>query len=125
MIGIEDGLAPRRHRAASKAVIAGNDSCLADARDRAWRAGRSIAVDHQPRITLRDQLRVEMLRQGVGDAGNTGVPGDMACQFVGRQPEIAEDARDQAAVMIRGQQERRAAGGIIFVDGRNIFAAEE
>ena len=125
MVGIEDRLPPRLGRLARKAFVAGDDGRFADARDRARRVGRTVAVDHQPRIALRDQMRVQMLRQRVGDAGNADIPGDMPRQLARRQPEIAEHARDQPAVMIAGQQERRASGGIIFENRRNIFAAEE
>ena len=41
-----------------------------------------------------------------------------------RQPEIAEHARDQPAVMVAGQQERRASRGIMFMNRRNIFARQ-
>src|ERR1700692_2971259 len=70
MVGIEYRPAPRLSRVAPKAFVTGDDSRFADARDRAWRAGRAIAVDHQPRVTLRDQMRVQMFRQRIRDAGN-------------------------------------------------------
>jgi hypothetical protein len=66
-----------------------------------------------------------MLCERIGDAGDAGIPGDVPRQFAGRQPEIAEPARDQASVMIRGQQEWRAAFGINFVNRRNIFVTKE
>ena len=86
---------------------------------------RAVAVDHQPRIALRDQMRVEMLRQRLGDAGNADIPGDMPRQFALGQAEIAEHARNQPAVMVAGEQERRAPRGIIFADRGNIFGSEE
>jgi hypothetical protein len=49
----------------------------------------------------------------------------MPRQLAGRQPEIAQGKRDPPAVMVAGQQERRAAGGVIFVNRRNIFAPKE
>jgi len=42
-----------------------------------------------------------------------------------RQPEVAENGRDRAAIMIAGQKERRAARRIMFNDRRSISAAEE
>src|ERR1700730_9347571 len=125
MVGIEYLLVPRLYRVARQAFVAGNQGRFADARDRTWRARRTIAVDHQPRIALRDQMRVEMFRQRLGDAGNADIPGDMPRQLGCRQPEIAERARDLPAVMIRCQQERRAALGIIFMNRRNIFPTKE
>src|SRR5216683_7957663 len=68
MVGIEDLSAPCFGRVAPKAFIAGNDGGFADAWDRAWRARRAVAVDHQPRVTLRDQMRVEMFRYRIRDA---------------------------------------------------------
>src|SRR6202048_1100341 len=93
MVGIEYRPAPRLGRVAPKAFVAGDDGGFADPRDRAWRARRAIAVDHQPRVTLRDQMRVQMFRQRIRDAGNAGIPGDMPRQLACRQAEIAEDAR--------------------------------
>ena len=81
---------------------------------------RTVAVDHEPRIALHDQMRVEMLRQHLGDAGNADVPGDVPRQFALGQAEIAEHARDQPAVMVAGQQERRASRIIIFAHRGNI-----
>jgi hypothetical protein len=40
-------------------------------------------------------MRVELLGQHLGDAGNADVPGDVADQFALRQAEIAERARNQ------------------------------
>ena len=62
MVGIEDLSAPRLRRVARKAFVAGDDDGFADNRDRAWRAGRAVAVDYQSRVTLRDQMRVQMFR---------------------------------------------------------------
>src|ERR1700722_12780871 len=106
MIGIEDRLPARFGGGAAERFVAGYRGRLADARDRTWRRRRAIAVDHQPRITLRDQMGIELFRQRVGDAGDADVPGDMPRQLAGRQPEIAEGTRDQPAVMVAGQEER-------------------
>ena len=86
---------------------------------------RAVAVDDEPRVALHDQMGVEMFRQRLRDAGNADVPGDVPHQFALGQAEIAEHARDQPAVMVAGQQERRASAGIVFADRRNIFGPEE
>ena len=70
-------------------------------------------------------MGVELLRERLGDAGNADVPGDVARQLALGQAEIAERARNQPAVMVAGQQERRASAGIKFADRRNIFGAQE
>src|ERR1035441_3713641 len=61
MIGIEDRLSPRLGRIARQAFIALDGRRFADARDRTWRRRRPVAVDHQPRVALRDQMRIELL----------------------------------------------------------------
>src|SRR5258707_14899844 len=62
MVGIEHRPAPQCRRLAGETFVAGDDGRFADARDRTWRVRRAIAVDHQPRVALRDQMRAEMLR---------------------------------------------------------------
>src|SRR6202035_4950575 len=114
MVGIEDGAAARLGRLAREIFVAGADGGLAEARDRAWRLRRAVAVDQQPRIALRDQMRAEMSGQRLRDAGDADVPGDVTRQLAFRQAEIAEPARDRLAIMIRCQQERRAPGGVMF-----------
>ena len=70
-------------------------------------------------------MRVEMFRQRLGDAGNPDIPGDMPGQLAFGQPEIAENARDQPAVMVASQQKWRASRGIMFENRWNICASEE
>ena len=106
-----------------KSFIAGNGRGLADHGNRACGAGRAVAVDHQPRIALRDQMRVHLVGEPLGDAGNADVPGDVARQFTLGQSEITQHARDRPSVMVTGEQKRRAAGCVIFADRRNIFGA--
>ena len=86
---------------------------------------RPVAVDHEPRVALHDQMRVEILRHPLGDAGDADVPADVPLQLALRQAEIAERLRNQAAVMIAGEQERRASQIIVFADRGNIFGSEE
>ena len=70
-------------------------------------------------------MRIEMFRQRLRDAGNADVPGDVPRQFALRQAEIAELARNQSAVMVAGEQKRRASRLAIFADRWNIFRAQE
>ena len=70
-------------------------------------------------------MRVEILRQRIGNPGNADIPGDMPRQLICRKTEIAEPARDGPSVMIRGQKERRAARHIILMNRRNIFPTKE
>ena len=125
VIGIEDRRPPRLGRRCRDPFIAGDDRRLAEARDRARRLRRTIAVDHQPRITLRDQMRVELFRQRIRNPGNADIPGDVPLELAPRQPEIAKRTRDGPAVMVTGQQERRAPRAIILAHRRNILAVQE
>ena len=70
-------------------------------------------------------MRVECARYGFGDAGNADVPADVPAQFALGQAEIAERGWQQPAVMIAGEQERRAAVRIEFEHRRNLRDAEE
>jgi hypothetical protein len=49
----------------------------------------------------------------------------MSRQFACRYAEVAEPARDRSAIVVAGQKERRAPGGIIFENRRNIFGIPE
>ncbi len=70
-------------------------------------------------------MRVQMLRQRFGDTGDADIPGDVPLELAGRQAEIAEGLREQPAVVVAGQQERRAACGIMFQNRRNICVSKE
>ena len=125
VIGIEHLAPPRLHSLAGEAFIAGNDGGLADARYRTRCIQRAIAVDHEPRIGLRDQMRIKVHSQRARHAGNADVPGDMPRQFALGQTEIAELARDSPAEMIGSQQERRASLRVLLHDRCRIVFTEE
>src|ERR1700710_23779 len=87
--------------------------------------GWAVAVDHEPRVELHDQMRVELVRQLFRDAGDADVPGDVTYQLALGQTEIAEPARNQSAVMITGEKERRSPRGVILADRGNIFGSQK
>ena len=90
--------------------LPGIDGRFADARDRTCHVRRAVAVDHQPRIALRDQMRVEMLRQRLGDAGNADDPRRCGASVrSGGSPRSPSTRGISAAVMVTCQQERRAS----------------
>ena len=97
VIGIEDGLPPRFRGFARQSFIARYRGGVADQRDRACGMRRAVAVDHQPRIALRDQMRVELFRQRLRDAGNADVPGDVPRQFLRCEAERRRAAWGSAA----------------------------
>lgn len=58
--------------------IAGDRRQLGQVRDRAGDAGRPVAVDHQPRIALMDQRRVQLAAQMARHAQRADIPADVA-----------------------------------------------
>ena len=125
MVGREHGALPLRHLLAGEPAIARNFRRLADQRDRAGAVERPVAVDHEARIALRDQMHVHFTGKPGRDLGNADVPCDVPLQFAGMDAEIAERAGDQAAIMIAGEEERRAAAGIFLKDRRNFVVLKE
>ena len=69
----------------------------------------AIAVDHQARIDLFDERRIEGVRHQARHAGRSYVPGDVPVEFGGRQPHIAKDFRDLPAGVVARQEEGRGA----------------
>ena len=86
---------------------------------------RAIAVDHQPRVALRDQVGVQMFRQRIGEPGDTDVPADVTRKLGFCNPEIAQHARNGPAVMITCQKERRGSRCIVLMNRRNIGFSEQ
>src|ERR1700675_519592 len=78
MIGLEDLGAPRRDGLGGEADIAGDLDVFADGRNRARHGRIAIAVDHQPRIILRDQRRMERLGHTPRHAQRPDVPGNVS-----------------------------------------------
>ena len=82
---------------------------FADQRHGAFDLGIAVAVDHQARIALQHERRVEQLRDPLGHLGRAQVPGDMAPPIGLGDPERAQLSRDPVAGVIADQQERRPA----------------
>ena len=70
-------------------------------------------------------MRAQMLRQPLGDTGNADVPADMPRQLALGQPEVAEHAGNESAIVVAGEEKRRPSGGIKFADRGNILGCEE
>src|ERR1700694_3641812 len=62
VIRLEDRLAAGLGGLAREAFVTGYGGRFAQPRNGACRLRRAIAVDHQPRVALRDQMGVEMFR---------------------------------------------------------------
>jgi hypothetical protein len=70
-------------------------------------------------------MRIEHVCHPLGDTGNADVPGDVPRQLVFRNAEIAECARQNPSVVIRGEQEGRCACRIHLMHWRNVTLAEQ
>ena len=68
-------------------------------------------------------MRAKRVGHPLGNAGDADVPRDVPRQFTLGQAEIAERIGDRAAVVVSGQEKRRAACGIALDDGR--FAEDQ
>ena len=90
----------------AQADIARNGRHLADFRYRASGIERPVAVDHQPRIILLDQCRIERVRKQPPESGNADIEGDVALPFRRGDAEPAERAGRGIAGMIGDQQKR-------------------
>lgn len=66
-----------------------------------------IAVDHETRIALPDQRRIEALGQQLGDAEGADIPGDMAGPLLLGHAEVATATRQQVARMLADEDDRR------------------
>ena len=118
---LDPGLARRRR----DALVARDRGRIADRRDRRRHVGRPVAVDHEPRIALRDQRRLERRGQPAGDRLDPDVVGDVALEVLGCQAEVAERARHPAPGVIAGEHERRAAVRPLDVDGLRLIGLEQ
>lgn len=70
-------------------------------------------------------MRIQHLRQPLGNAGDADVPGDVPRQFALGDAEIAERTRQDVAVMVRCEQERRCALCIHLMHWWNIASSQE
>ena len=106
-------------------LVARDRGRIADRRDRRRRVGRPVAVDHEPRIALRDQRRLEGRGEAAGDRLDPDVVGDVALEVLGCQAEVAERARHPAPGVIAGEHERRAAVRPLDMDGLRLIGLEQ
>ena len=89
------------------------------------RAGRPVAVDHQPRIRLHDETGVQPVGQRPAEAGDADIPGDVARAVGLAQPEIVQPARDAPPGMIANQQKRRCAAAAVVDHRRRLVRRQQ
>jgi hypothetical protein len=61
----------------------------------------------------------------LGDARDADIPGDMPLPFMIVQPEVAECVRNQTAVVIAGEDERRRSARLPFKHGRGVVPGKQ
>lgn len=125
VIRLENLAPPCRALAVRNPFVARDRGGLGDHGNRACRGRRAVAVDHQPRIALCDQMRIEQLCESLGDASNADVPADVPDKLAFRDAEIAQRVRQHPSVMIRGEQEGRSPLRILLMHGRSVALAKQ
>ncbi len=125
VIGLEDFPDPRRALGRVEPVVAGDLGGLAPGRHGVGPIRGAVAVDHQARIGLQCQRRVEPLRHVARNRSRAYVPGDVARQVGLVQPQIAQALRDPVARVVAGQEKGRTAARVLERDRRRLVLAEE
>ena len=125
MIGIEDLRPAGGDLGGASVQIAWNDHPLADLRDRGRHPGVPIAIDHQPRIVLRDQRRIERLGHAARQPERSDIPGDVPVQFGRRQSQISKAPRNPRAGMIDHDDEIRPAVPALLEHGGRLVGGQE
>ena len=123
MIGCEDVAEARPPVLRSQTLIAGDGRAIAHHRDRAFRPGRAIAVDDQPRIALVDEDGVQAASEVSPQARDADVPGDVARQVRRAQAQIPQPGRNGAAGVIAQEQKGDEPPGFCTATGSGSPAA--
>jgi len=107
VIGVEDRCRPLAPLFRGQAAIAGNIDPVADLRDRGRVLQMAVAVDHQPRIVILQQWRVQALAQPLPQLRDADIPGNVLVEMFRAQAEIIEAARHRPPGMVAKQDQRR------------------
>ena len=102
MIGTKDCIDPCGPLRLIEVAVARNLGGFADLRYRARDIGVAVAINHQARIGLQDQRRIQQARKLTPDGANADIPCNMPQSFGFRQTERAEPARESAPGMLAG-----------------------
>ncbi len=107
--GMVRGVDRRDPRGAGGGVergVARHGGAVADRGHRVGRGGVAVAVDHQPRVALMDERRVERARERLAERGHADVPADVPRQLGVGQAEPGQRARHPPPAMVADQQQR-------------------
>src|SRR6202035_2067530 len=109
VVRLEDLALAGAYLLAGQVHISGNRRRLADRRY-GGRLGRmTVAVDHQPRVILCDQWRIQIGGYTLSHRQRSDVPGDMPPEIRLRKTQRCQALRDAPAGMIDGNHEGRPA----------------
>ena len=88
-------------------------------------AGSTVAIDHQPRVILRDQRRVQRCRHMARHRQRPDVPGNVTFQFEVLHPQRAERARYAGTCMIHRDHEGARAGDVQCQERRRLIRRQQ
>lgn len=125
LIGFVDGYSARSPCIGIKAAIAGNESIVAYLWDCVRRARRSIAVNHQPRVMLVNEGRIEAVSQLSTKRPYADVPGNVATQVTFAQAKHLQLRGNRVSRMVSQEEEWRTSARIVDYDRRWIVSGQK
>ena len=121
----EDLLLPGEPVGRIEVHVAGDGRRLRHLDDRARHQQVAVAVDHQARIDLHDERRIERCGDLLRHRANPDVPGDVTLELALRHAEPPERLRDDLSGVVGGQEERRRAVRIEHDDRIRLVVGEK
>lgn len=85
----------------------------------------AIAIDHQARIVLRHQRRIDGGRHSARDAKGTDVPGDVSLEFRGGQSKIRQTPRDACTGVVHHDDKGRSTLALVFDERRRFVGGKQ
>src|SRR5258705_4796357 len=109
VVRLEDLALARAYLLGGQAHVSGNRRRLADRRYGGRLLRTTVAVDHQPRVILCNQWRIQSGGHALSHGQRADVPGDMPLEIRLRKTQRCQALRDAPAGMIDGNHEGRPA----------------
>ena len=125
VIGMEDLGCARFDRSLTQTSIAGDDRVLAHLDHEVGGARGAIAIDHEPRVTLQDQGRIEPGGEPARDLRCADVPRNVAFEIGVGQAQRSQPCGQRATPVLAGQEERRRSRRTYDFDRRRIAGDEQ
>jgi len=125
MIGMKQRRRAEGAVLAGEGAIAGHGNAVALGRNRGGIVERPVAIDHEARIAGEGERRIEAPGEPPRHFGGADVPADVLGEPLLRKAEPVERARHAVAGVIADEHQRRAAGGIVDLEGRRLVGSEK